>query len=231
MPKAIPIDQIIGVKFGRLTPSREVAKRKSFRHFECLCDCGKTIEVSLNSFRSGNSTSCGCYNKQRIVEQFTTHGEGSKKNGLTAEYRTWTEIKKRCNSNTRADRQYYSKKGISVCPEWENSYEAFLADMGRKPSPKHTLDRIDNSKGYFRENCRWATMAMQTINKTNNRVLSYRGVSKTMREWATDLQVNYFTLRTRLHDGWSIERAFETPMNGVKKIDRARGSGRVHKLA
>ena len=231
MPKAIPIETIVGCKYGRWTVSEEAAKKNGLRQFLCRCDCGSVSVVGLRSLMSGNSKSCGCYNKDRIVEYFTTHGEGSSKQGITPEYRTWSEIKKRCCSSRPLYKKYYLEKGISVCREWLNNYEQFLSDMGRKPTPKHSIDRIDNSKGYSKDNCRWATMSEQNNNRTSSRVLTYRGISKTMMEWAIELKVNYFTLRTRLHDGWTVERAFETPMNGVNQIDRTRGSSGVHRLA
>lgn len=91
------------------------------------------------------------------------HGE-SRSTGKTAEYRVWCGIKQRCTNARCTGYSYYGGRGIKMCSAWLRSYQAFLQDMGRKPSTKHTMDRIDPNGNYCKENCRWATKQEQQHN-------------------------------------------------------------------
>jgi hypothetical protein len=97
-------------------------------------------------------------------------------------------------------------KGITVCERWL-SFEAFFADMGPKPTPQHTIDRIDNTRGYSPDNCRWATHKEQANNKTNNRTVTYEGITQTLMAWAEQLGVDEARIRWRLNRGWPVEDA------------------------
>lgn len=133
----------------------------------------------------------------------TIHGE-SLLGRQTPEYRTWCSIRERCLKKPR-----YVANGIKVHSDWD-SYERFLSDMGRKPSPKHTIDRIDNSKGYEPGNCRWATQKEQQNNKSSNRVLEFNGERLTMTRWAERVGLNPYTLYSRLQR-MSVEEALTKP--------------------
>lgn len=130
------------------------------------------------------------------------------RHGMTnsPEYKTWFAMKRRCKSN-----DLYIKNGIIVCEEWMNSFTQFYSDMGKKPTPNHTIDRINNDLGYEPGNCRWATVKEQQNNKTNNRNLTYKGVTQTLTEWAEEYNISRPTLSTRIRQGWTIERALNTP--------------------
>ena len=147
------------------------------------------------------------------------------KHGMTnsPEYKHWFAIKHRCKH-----KDYYVKKGITVCPEWINSFSQFYADMGDKPSPNHTIDRINNDLGYSPTNCRWATQEEQQNNKTNNRNLTYNGITQTLAQWAREYDFIPEVLSARLQKGMTIEEALNTPkkhsklsethtMNGITK--------------
>jgi hypothetical protein len=103
----------------------------------------------------------------------------------------------------------YGGKGILCCKEWD-SFEQFLLDMGLRPDG-HTLERKDNAKGYFKDNCRWATPLEQSLNRTNNHRVEYMGESRCISEWAKLLDLNEETLRARIRYGWTVERAMTTP--------------------
>ena len=129
----------------------------------------------------------------------------------TDAYKAWTAMKKRCNNPRNADYPYYGGRGISYCARWE-SFGVFYADMGDRPDGM-TLDRIDPTKGYNPENCRWATRKEQSCNKRNNVILTLNGVSKTLPEWAEELGIHIKTLRNRIKEsGWSQEQALTLPV-------------------
>jgi hypothetical protein len=128
------------------------------------------------------------------------------------EYSLWRAMHQRCeDSKSSPTYKAYRGRGISVCRKWsgENGYQNFLADMGRRPSKKHTLDRKNNNKGYFPKNCRWVVRTVQMRNTRANVVISYKGERKTLAEWADDVGIKYHTLYGRLiTHGWSPRRAF-----------------------
>lgn len=122
----------------------------------------------------------------------------------TPTHKTWDCMKQRCKGGGDSGPQYVAK-GITYPDSWED-FRGFLADMGERPEGC-TLDRIDNTKGYSKENCRWATPKEQGRNRDNNRVLSWRGETRCVSEWAEVLGIKVKTLQTRLHRGWSTEDA------------------------
>lgn len=125
-------------------------------------------------------------------------------------YGTWGNIKRRCYDTTNKSYQHYGGKGIKVCDRWlgRDGFKNFVDDMGKKPTDKHTLDRIDNSKNYSPENCRWADWKTQGNNKTNNKYYEIDGVKRTLSEWCALSPQKPSTIRMRLTAyGWGIERA------------------------
>lgn len=149
---------VTNVPFGMLTPKQPAKNRGKRSYWICECVCGNMSEVALGDLISGNIVSCGC-NKNKIK-----HGD-RKRDSTAAEYHSWASMKKRClnpNSMHYAD---YGGRGIKVCARWLKSYENFLADMGRKPTAEHSLDRIDNDGDYTPENCQWAMQSQQSSNR------------------------------------------------------------------
>lgn len=160
---------LTGQRFGRLTLLRDTGVRvgKGSVVWLCRCDCGAETRVRAAILRYGTTRSCGCLNRdsarERIGQLRRTHGHtaGPRR---TPEYRTWCLMIRRCENARSRSYPYYGARGIAVCPRWRASFEAFFADMGPKPSPDHTIDRLDNEKGYEPANCRWATWAEQFAN-------------------------------------------------------------------
>jgi hypothetical protein len=123
----------------------------------------------------------------------------------------------RCNNVNVNCYEEYGGRGISVCDQWKKSYTSFLKDMGRKPTAKHSIDRIDSNANYTPENCRWATPKQQARNTRRNRMITYNGETRCLAEWAEILGFNYSMVSIRVYRGWTFERAITTPKQGVSK--------------
>lgn len=188
---------ITGKTFGRLTVLEKLIKRTAHGLIKwlCICNCPahSTIEATAYDLKSGHVRSCGCLRKENTSARFKKHGlEGS------PEYEIWLGIKKRCynvNSNSYAR---YGGRGITVSSEWKESFETFYRDMGQRPSSKHSIDRIDNDKGYFKENCRWASHTEQANNTRANVFYEINGETRTIAELASKYSTPYATMRIRL---------------------------------
>ena len=144
----------------------------------CICDCGNENIVPMSSLRAGNSTSCGCYLEECRIgnERSLTHGD-ARRDAIAPEFHTWRAMRRRCQDPNDRDYQDYGGRGISVCDRW-SSYENFIADMGRKPSKWHSIDRYpDNDGNYEPGNCRWATASQQRRNtRINRKILRSDGI-------------------------------------------------------
>lgn len=139
------------------------------------------------------------------------HGE-SGKGRKTPEYLCWWSMKGRCFNPKNASFHRYGGRGITVCERWASSYLAFLEDMGRRPSPEHSIDRIDNDGNYEPGNCRWATKSEQGGNTSTNRILAMGGQKHLLCEWGKITGINEATIASRIDDyGWSVEKALTVP--------------------
>ena len=120
----------------------------------------------------------------------------------TPEWNTWKTMKARCHNPDNTDYPEYGGRGIFVCEEWRDSFITFYRDMGDRPSPKHSLDRIDNSKGYSPDNCRWTTWNIQNRNRKSNVMITCNGKTQCLKDWAIETNQNYDKLRSRKNRGW-----------------------------
>lgn len=207
-----PRVDLTGRVFGRYTVEgdpRRAHQRETT--WACVCSCGTRTRVSSHCLTAGLSRSCGCLAAEVTGDRSRTHGE-SGHDKRAAEYRVWLGMKGRCLNPKSPGYPGYGGRGITMCARWQGSYETFLADMGRRPSPKHSLDRIDNDKGYEPGNCRWATQREQERNKRSNRRVTFRGKTQTVTEWAEETGINFHTIKGRLNRGWSPEKALTTPV-------------------
>lgn len=203
----------LGDTFGRLTV---LAFPKGSRAL-CICSCGSTKTVATHDLKSGHSRSCGCLAKdalrERNILRWTTHGDSDNKHTVRL-YRIWAGMKTRCDNPSCHNHNLYGGRGITVCTEWATSYETFRDWAIRSGYTELlSIDRIDNSLGYFPDNCRWATRAIQSRNKRSNRFVVAFGETKCIQDWARDTRCNvpFTTLIRRINDGWDIEEAITTP--------------------
>lgn len=202
----------IGFIYGRLELIKFIERKNRDDFYLCRCECGNEKIIRLNSLKSGNTVSCGCFHKQQASESNKTHGLTK-----TKTYRTWYSMKQRCFNINDTRYSDYGGRGITVCDRWKESFENFLEDMGKCPSRQHSIDRIDNDKGYYPENCRWATLKEQSRNKRVNRLIEYKGKTQCLTAWAEELNIKRETLSRRLNQlKWSVEKAFTTPIRTIK---------------
>lgn len=214
-----------GDKFGLLT-AREMTCRlsKSGRkrsHWICDCECGGSAIVDSGNLRNGNSRWCkDCASRYKSVHK-TRHGH-TQRCAPTKVYRTWQGIKKRILDPN--DKRYsdYGGRGLDMDPRWRDSFEAFLDDMGEPPSKKHQIDRIDNDRGYWPDNCRWADLYEQGANKRNNVLIKWHGQTKTLAEWCRHTGVRYDTAKRRMYSGQSDPAVILSP-HLMKKGPKPKG--------
>jgi hypothetical protein len=200
-----------GDRFHRLTavvPDRVV---NTVTFWRWRCDCGAETIAGVHKVRSGHTKSCGCFNREASRARRYKHGKGDQK---TKEYRAWCGLKQRCHNQRSSAYQDYGGRGITVCDRWlgPDGFDHFFADMGLAPSPAHSVDRLDNSRGYSPDNCAWRTRVEQMNNRRGNVTLTHSGETLTVAEWATRLGLKQVTIRARIRMGWSAERVLTTPL-------------------
>lgn len=200
--------------------SSEMEKRggRSVRIWTCECTCGEVFTKAERHFRAGKLISCGC---QWHYKLGSCDG-GSVKHPL---FQTWRAMINRCHDPKQKSFDRYGSRGIFVCERWRwgaagrAGFQTFLADMGPKPSPKHSIEREDNLSGYEPDNCCWATALEQSRNRRNVPKHTYDGLTMTLPEWGARLGVSRAGLARRLKEGWSQERVFAPLLR--KKRDRS----------
>jgi hypothetical protein len=204
---------LTGERFGSLIAESPARTRSGRRGWVCRCDCGRRITVDQSNLKSGNTKSCGCMKSTMCSDANVTH-----RKSRTLVYGIWCRMIARCCNPKSSGFSSYGAKGITICDRWRQSFEAFLTDMGERPSTSHVIDRIDNSKGYSPENCRWADPKMSSRNRKGRTLLTAFGETKPLFDWLEDPRcaVSRHTLSDRINKlGWDHERAITTPGHHV----------------
>lgn len=208
---AVAID-LTGKRFGLWTVIERAKTSGPYVMWRCKCDCGNEGVVRANSLKRGDSKSCGCLLRKVNAIAQTKHGHYG-----TRIYRIWDCMKARCNNPNSKSYSRYGSRGISVCEEWKEFMPFYTWAMANGYDDKLTIDRIDNEKGYSPQNCRWVNMKTQQNNKASCHYVTYDGETLTLSLWAEKLNIPYDLLIHRISQGWTFERAINTPKRKHKR--------------
>lgn len=202
-------------KYGRWTVLEKAVRNRSGKlRWTCKCDCGTERIVLQDTLLSGASQSCGCLSVESFVHRnrVNKRTHGNTVGGYSPEYRAWLHIRNRCCNPNVKDFPHYGGRGITICDRWRDSFEAFLADMGKRPSSRHSVDRIDVNANYTPGNCRWATSRQQQNNRRDNFIVIVGGKTITLRDACRSAGVNYNLVWLRINrQGWTLFEAVTTP--------------------
>lgn len=205
-----------GDKWGKLTLVSDLLGGDCFKSTHksiFMCDCGLNHFATINNVQRGIVKHCSaCSSIQKSAHRKKHCHSNSYKDkdplGYSC-YTRWSAMKRRCNNSSDSRYSDYGGRGIKVCARWQESYEAFLADMGTPPSISHQIDRQDNQGNYEPGNCKWVTRTENGRNKRNNNVITAFGETKTLSEWAAKTGVMRETIAMRLSRGYSPEKALQ----------------------
>lgn len=195
---------LVGHRFGRLEVVSFVGRADGNRWWECRCVCGNVVRMRTCAVTRAQRKSCGCLHAD-VMRAKGTHGLSR-----TPEYEAWRNMIERCENPNLPRYAAWGGRGIKVCERWQDVH-AFLADMGYRPSPEHSIDRIDNDGDYRPENCRWATMREQSDNTRRAHLVEHNGVTRCLNEWARLTGIAHQTLCHRYQMGDRGESLFRPP--------------------
>jgi len=195
-------------RFGRWTVI--AFSNSEFKHGKfwlCKCQCGQESVVMQSHLKTGKSLSCGCLQREKTTKWKTANGEP-----LRSERKIWTGIIKRCTDPSNISFKNYGGRGIKICDEWKNDFIAFANYIGKKPSPKHEIDRINNNGNYEPGNIQWSTRSRNSRNRRSNLLFTIMGTTKTLADWVDIFSITKYTLvYKRINMGWTIEKALTKP--------------------
>jgi hypothetical protein len=192
------IKVLIGKRFNKLTVIEELPISKNGRVFKCLCDCGKTTKVLINHLLRSKIKSCGCIRKSLAIK----HGMHESR-----EYSTWENMVQRCTNPKARKYHLYGGRGITICDRWVKSFINFYEDMGPRPD-NTSIDRLDNDKGYYKENCKWSNPREQLVNvRYFHQHIKHDGVVRVLEDLIKELNVDRETFKARVLRGLSFKQA------------------------
>ena len=212
---------LTGNTFDRLVVIERAENAGNEVQWLCRCSCGTIVTIRRGDLTKGKVKSCGCLKK----ETSRNNGKGCITHGMTRTrlYREWSGMKARCCSPENVNFKNYGARGITVCEEWMQSFEKFrewavaAGYDDTAPRGQYTLERKDNDGPYSPENCRWATMKDQSMNKRDTIRLTYNGETLTSLEWAQRTGLSAEMIRRRIRRGWSTDRALTEPIHKEKQ--------------
>ncbi len=211
MPKVYSTDEILGRVFDRLTVISDPGPRRG-RKCLCRCVCGNLTTVLLRNLVIGKTRSCGCYHGGHGGRSFP-------------EYPIWSEMLQRCFNPHHPDYGHYGGRGITVWIRWRESYAWFITDVGPRPGPGYSIDRIDNNGDYEPANVAWRTQKQQMRNTRANNLVTVGGETKCMAEWVELTGIKRGTLQFRIKNHWPESRLFDKA-NPILGRFTARGTPR-----
>ena len=193
---------LTGQVFGRLTALSRIEKPGQSKWL-CRCQCGNIKEVLAGHLKQKHTQSCGCLHKEVISAHFAKH-----KMKKTPEYNSWINMKQRCYNAKHPAFKSYGGRGIVVCDRWLDSFLSFYDDMGPKPGPGYSVDRINNDGNYEINNCRWATAKEQCRNMRTNTAVEYHGDKMCLAKAGEASGIPAYLLSQRVRAGWSNSDLF-----------------------
>lgn len=217
LPKSKLFNDYTGREFGFWKVLGYLGVRKRNQIWRCRCVCGNVKAVHGGSLQQKTSTNCGCKSIEKTIIRNTTHGRSK-----TSEYKILQQIILRCTSPKVISWRYYGAMGIGVCKRWtdgedgKTGFECFYEDMGPRPHGL-TIHRVDGSGNYCKENCVWATWITQNNESAHNHVISWRGKSQSLADWAREMNLTRGALKDRVRRGWDLDRAMTAPMRSWPK--------------
>lgn len=202
------LKNIIGEKYGRLlVVSRAENNASGYVYWLCLCDCGKEKIISRSSLRHGSVKSCGCLNTEIVVARNTKHGAAAR-GKQTSEYSAWMKMKERCLNPKARAYENYGGRGIKVCPEWLNSFNQFIQDMGPKPNG-FSIERRDVNGDYNAQNCCWIPLFDQGANKRNSAKVEFGGIVMHKAAWIRFLGIKAYQFYAMENKGFTMRKIVE----------------------
>jgi hypothetical protein len=200
-------------QFNKLYVYEFSHKLKGKFYWKCQCDCLEYSTVDSYSLKAGRIKSCGCILKEKLapilLKRNTTHGLSKSR-----EYSIWNDIMRRCYDPSRKNYKDYGGRGIKVSNDWK-SFIIFYNDVAPIPAGL-SIGRIDNNKGYSKENCRLEDNFQQANNRRNNHLITFNGETLTMMQISKKYNINYYVLRSRINDyKWPIEKAILTRVKSI----------------
>lgn len=205
---------LTGRKFGRLSVQLYLGRRGHNHLWQCVCDCGSSSSVLGSNLTRQNTSSCGCLHREVTGEMHRTHGRKG-----TTEYNIYQSMLARCHDSAAISFPNYGGRGITICDRWRNGdiaqsgFECFLADMGERPSKRHSIERSLNDGPYDPGNCRWATKEEQSRNTRRNRHVVFRGETMILEDAVRISGLKHSTVTMRLQRGWSVHDSLTLPLH------------------
>jgi hypothetical protein len=200
---------IVKNRLTQVGVSFRAADSRRRRHAVFVCQCGSRKVLLIESVKRSQTKSCGCRNKEVRGSGTVTHGN-ARKGKHTPTYKSWRAMWSRCRATTGRHFDRYGLRGIVVCNQWQD-FGTFLRDMGERPEGM-TLERIDNDKGYSKENCCWATKRVQTRNTSRTIRVVHDGTEMCLSDACAAVGVSYSLVIQRIRRlGWSFEKAISKP--------------------